>query len=146
MLPTGLHDLTALLSAALDRCPPIPRPAGTALKLFLPLVEGPLGGPIIRKLMRNNGLPQVGGRTCLICSRQPAANMLQAAASLGMQAGPPAGVHQLLCCPAGLMQMHSSHQQILEELYIPEAPTFRPNTAGWRAEDDVAWDLVRAGA
>ncbi|KAI7839845.1 hypothetical protein COHA_006430 [Chlorella ohadii] len=65
---------------------------GTALKLFLPLVEGPLGGPIIRKLMRNNGLPQV-----------------------------------------------------LEELYIPEAPTFRPNTAGWQAEDDVAWDLALLG-
>ncbi|PRW59826.1 fatty acid amide hydrolase [Chlorella sorokiniana] len=62
---------------------------GTALKLFLPLIEGPLGGPIIRKLMRNNGLPQ-----------------------------------------------------ILEELYIPEEATFRPNTSGWRAEDDVAWDLA----
>ena len=66
---------TAAACAAAFSCLPLsppnpPLPPGTALKLFLPLVEGPLGGPIIRKLMRNNGLPQVGCRwgRC-ICGR-----------------------------------------------------------------------------
>lgn len=31
---------------------------------------------------------------------------------------------------------------MLGELFIPEDPTFSPNTAGWPPEDDIAWDLV----
>lgn len=153
--PPGCYQTTKRLPIML----PARRPfcAGTMLKLFLLLVEGPLGGPIIRKLMRNNGLPQVGGLLVRLQVQGPCAGCagLQGPARwVGGRAAAAMREISSLTAPCTASRggrrigttgtaLPLSRFQILEELYIPEAPTFRPNTAGWRAEDDVAWDLVR---
>lgn len=98
--------------------------AGVSLKLFVAVAESPLGHPIRSQLMRLNKIPQA----------RPSG---LAAASTG--AGPdatPLPLADILLARWHLFVLHSpSVLQMLEEVFIPERPTFHPNTSGWAAED-----------
>ena len=81
-----------------------PALAGAPLKLFVAVAEGPLAGPVRRKLMHNNGLPQVCvGLVCIACC-DCAAAVLQPLTPRLSTAGPGAAVHP------GAPHLHAQHR------------------------------------
>lgn len=152
-------------------CPP----AGVPLKLFLALAEGPMAGPLRRQLMRQNKLSQVGGVGVAAArwpGKQrgfawgwgglPAATAAPATPAASAAVWHACSTRNLtatgklhMCQRMGLRSGGTSGDgqkrpsacspQILEEVFIPEGPTYQPNLEGWAPEPPSGLAVLGGG-